>query len=60
MADGEGHYSRDCQRLTNYLQSQQPRTGEFWSVDLHEAPQGWLGFAAHVLGPHLGNVRFRA
>ena len=60
MADGEGHYSRDCQRLTNYLQSQQPRTGEFWSVDLHEAPHGWLGFAAHVLGPHLGNVRFRA
>ena len=52
MADGEGHYSWDYQRLTNYLQSQQPRTGEFWSVDLHEAPHGWLGFAAHVLGPH--------
>lgn len=46
--------------LTNYLQSQQPRTGEFWSVDLHEAPQGWFGFAAHGLGPHLGNVKFRA
>lgn len=27
-------------------------------MDLREAPQGWLGFAAHALGSHLGNLRF--